>query len=146
MIDLKKQVIEEVLPCGLKRFPEEFLALSLKAKDFQDVSVPGEPLKLGMYFLGTQEVITDSGFTYQAKTVEETEYLVYAQKPDSFIMKMPKGTVSVTKAVNDYERYLRELKGKFFQAFLNATFNHKLADTLAQRVFAERDLSDIATL
>ena len=52
MIDLKKQVIEEVLPCGLKRFPEEFLTLSLKAKDFQDVSVPGEPLKLGMYFPG----------------------------------------------------------------------------------------------
>ena len=59
-------------------------------------------------------------------------------------MKMPKDTVSVTKAVNGYERYLRELKGKFFQAFLNATFNHKLADTLAQRVFAERDLPDIA--
>ena len=144
IVKLEKQVIEEVLPQGAKKFPEEFLGLSLKAKDFQDVSVPGEPLKLGMYFLGTQEVITDSGFTYQAKTVEEAKYLVYAQKPDSFIVKMPKDTVSVTKAINDYERYLRELKGKLFQAFLNATFNHKLADTLAQRVFAEVGLPDIA--
>jgi len=140
---VEKQVIEEVLPQGAKKFPEEFLAPSLKAMDFQDVSVPGEPLKLGMYFLGTQEVITDSGFTYQAKTVEEAKYLVYAQKPDSFIVKIPKDTVSVTKAVNDYERYLRELKGKLFQAFLNATFNHKLADTLAQRVFTELGLPDV---
>ena len=97
-----------------------------------------------MYFLGTQEVITDSGFTHQAKTVEEAKYLIYAQKPDSFIVKIPKDAVSVTKAVNDYERYLRELKGKFFQAFLNATFNHKLADTLAQRVFTELGLPDVA--
>ncbi len=143
IVKLEKQVREEVLPQGAKKFPEEFLALSLKAKDFQDVSVPGEPLKLGMYFLGTQEVITDSGFTYQAKTVEEAKYLAYAQKPDSFIVRIPKDMVSVTKAVNDYERYLRELKGKLFQAFLNATFNHKLADTLAQRVFTELGLPDV---
>lgn len=144
IVKLEKQVIEEVLPQGAKKFPEEFLDLSLKANDFQDVSVPGEPLKLGMYFLGTQEVISDSGFTYQAKTVEEAKYLVYAQKPDSFIVRIPKNTAAVTKAVNDYERYLRELKGKLFQAFLNATFNYKLADTLAQRVFAELGLPDIA--
>ncbi len=144
IVKLEKQVREEVLPQGAKKFPEEFLDLSLKAKDFQDVSVPGEPLRLGMFFLGTQEVITDSGFTYQAKTVEEAKYLAYAQKPDSFIVKIPKDTVSVTKAVNDYERYLRELKGKLFQAFLNATFNYKLADTLAQRVFTELGLPDVA--
>ncbi len=143
---IEKQVRDEVLPQGAKKFPEEFLGLSLKARDFQDVSVPGESLRLGMYFLGTQEVITDSGFIYQAKTVEEAKYLVYAQKPDSFVVRIPKDTVAMTKAVNDYEIYLRELKGKLFQTFLNATFNHKLADTLAQRVFIEHGLPDVAGL
>jgi len=142
---LEKQVIEEALPQGARKFPEEFLDLSLKAKDFQDIPVPGEPLRLGMYFLGTQEVITEAGFTYQAKTPEEAKYLIYAQQPDSFIVRIPKDTAAMTKAVNDYERYLRELKGKLFQAFLNATFNHKLADTLAQRVFTELSLPDIGT-
>ena len=141
---LKKQVTEEVLPYGVRKFPEEFLDLSLKAKDFAEVSVPGEPLKLGMYFLGTQEVITDSGFTYQAKTVEEAKYLIYAQKPDSFVIKIPKDTKAVAKAVNNYERYLRQLKAELFQAFLNRIFDHKISDALAQRVLIEFKLSSQA--
>ena len=141
---LKMQIIEELLPSGTKKFPEEFLDLSLKAKDFTELSVPKEPLKLGMYFLGTQEVITDSGFTYQAKTVNEAKYLIYAQKPDSLVVKIPKDPVAVTQAVNNYERYLRDLKGKLFQAFLSRTFDHKLSDTLAQRVFVELNLPGVA--
>ena len=84
---LKKQVMEEVLPYGLKKFPEEFLEAPLKSQDYQNISIPGEPLKLGMFFLGTQEVVSDSGFLHQAQSIEEAKYIVYSQKNDTFVIR-----------------------------------------------------------
>ncbi|MCX5718069.1 MAG: N-6 DNA methylase, partial [Nitrospirae bacterium] len=57
---LKEQVIEEIIPDGVKKFPEEFVD-SKHLKDAREISVPGETLKLGSYFIGQQEVISDSG-------------------------------------------------------------------------------------
>jgi len=142
---LKKQVMEEVLPNGLKKFPDEFLEAPLKPQDYQNISIPGEPLKLGMFFLGTQQVISDSGFTFEAKSVDEAKYAIYSQKPDAFVVSLPKDSVVITKAVNDYERYLRKLRDDLFQALFKRTFDHKLSDTLMQRAFAELGLPDIAT-
>lgn len=142
---LKKQVMEEVLPNGLKKFPDEFLEAPLKPQDYQNISIPGEPLKLGMFFLGTQQVVSDSGFTFEAKSVDEAKYAIYSQKPNTFVVSLPKDSVVITKAVNDYERYLRKLRDDLFQALFKRTFDHKLSDTLVQRAFAELGLPDIAT-
>jgi hypothetical protein len=142
---LKKQVMEEVLPNGLKKFPDEFLEAPLKPQDYQNISIPNEPLKLGAFFLGTQEVISDSGFSYQAQTVEEAKYIIYSQKPDTFVVSLPKDKVVITKAVNDYERYLEKLRNELFQEFFRRTFDHKLSDTLAQTVFVELGIPGIAT-
>jgi hypothetical protein len=142
---LKKQVMEEVLPNGLKKFPDEFLEAPLKPQDYQNISIPCEPLKLGMFFLGTQQVVSDSGFTFEAKSVDEAKYAIYSQKPDTFVVSLPKDSVVITKAVNDYERYLRKLRDDLFQALFKRTFDHKLSDTLMQRAFAELGLPDIAT-
>jgi type I restriction-modification system DNA methylase subunit len=141
---LKKQVIEEVLPYGLKKFPEQFLDKPLKPEEYQNISVPGEPLKLGMFFLGTMEVVSDSGFKYQAQSVEEAKYIIYSQKPATYVVSLPKDKVVLTKAVNDYERYLDKLRDDLFQEFFKRTFDHKLADTLAQKMMAELGLPEIA--
>jgi len=142
---LKKQVLDEVLPFGVKKFPDEFLEALLKPQDYQNISIPGEPLKLGMFFLGTQQVVSDSGFTFEAKNVDEAKYAIYSQKPDTFVVSLPKDSVVITKVVNDYERYLRKLRDDLFQALFKRTFDHKLSDTLMQRAFAELGLPDIAT-
>ena len=142
---LKKQVLDEVLPFGVKKFPDEFLEALLKPQDYQNISIPGEPLKLGMFFLGTQQVVSDSGFTFEAKSVDEAKYAIYSQKPDTFVVSLPKDSVVITKVVNDYERYLRKLRDDLFQALFKRTFDHKLSDTLMQRAFAELGLPDIAT-
>jgi len=142
---LKKQVMEEVLPYGLKKFPEQFLEKPLKPQEYQSISIPGEPLKLGMFFLGTQQVVSDSGFTFEAKSVDEAKYAIYSQKPDTFVVNLPKDKVVITKAANDYERYLEKLRNELFQEFFRRTFDHKLSDTLMQRAFAELGLPNIAT-
>ena len=143
---LKKQVMEEVLPYGLKKFPEEFLEAPLRPQAYQNISIPSEPLRLGMFFLGTQEVVSDSGYRYQAQSVDEAKYITYSQKPDSFVVSLPKDNVVITKAVNDYERYLDKLRNELFQEFFKRTFDHKLSDTLTQRIMIELSLPEVASL
>jgi len=143
---LKKQVMEEVLPNGLKKFPAEFLETPLKPQDYQNISIPGEPLKLGMFFLGTQEVVSDSDFLHQAKSVEEAKYILYSQTPDTFVVSLPKDNVVITKAVNAYERYLDKLKDGLFQEFFKRTFDHKLSEMLTQKTMIALGLPEIASL
>jgi len=139
---LKEQVIEEIIPDGVKKFPEEFVD-SKYLKDANEISVTGETLKLGSYFIGQQEVISDSGFKYDASSLDEAKYVVYAQKPDSFVVKIPKKMPVLINAINDYEKYLKDLKAKLFEAFFNKTLDHKQADTFMQQVFEELGLPDV---
>ncbi|MCX5718012.1 MAG: hypothetical protein NTW44_06865 [Nitrospirae bacterium] len=140
--NLKEQIIEEIIPDGVKKFPEEFID-SKHLKDGKEISVPGETLKLGSYFIGQQEVISDSGFKYDASSLDEAKYIVYAQKPDSFLIRIPKKTPVLINTINDYEKYLKDLKAKLFEAFFNRTLDHKQADTFVQQVFEELGLPEV---
>lgn len=139
---LKEQVIEEIIPDGGKRFPEDFVD-SKYFKNAKEISVPGETLKLGSYFIGRQEVISDSGFRFEAENLYEAKFIIFAQKPDSFVIRIPRERSLVINAVEDYERYLKDLKAKLFEAFFNRTLDHKQADTLVQQVFEELGLQEV---
>lgn len=140
---LKEQVINEILPEGPKKFPEEFLPRGLKQNDFKEISIPGELLKLGDFFMGTQDVISGNGFKYKAKSEYEAKYIVYAQKPDTYVIKIPHQHTTVVKTVTDYKRYLRSLKEQFFKTFFERVIDHKLADILTQKIFEELKLPEI---
>jgi len=139
---LKEQIIEEITPDGVKKFPEEFID-SKYLKDSKEISVPADLLKLGSYFLGQQEVVSEGGFKYDAESLDEAKFIVYSKKTDSFVIKVPKKKTALIKATDDYERYLRELKDKFFEAFFNRVLDHKQADILVQQVFTELNLPEI---
>jgi hypothetical protein len=139
---LREQVIEEIIPEGPKKFPEEFID-SKYLKDAKEISAPKEPLKLGSYFMGKQEIISDGGFRYETEYVDEAKYIIYAQKPDTFVIRVPKKKTVVVNAIEDYERYLRELKAKLFESFFGRTHDHKQADTLVQQVSEELGIPEI---
>jgi len=140
---LKEEVMREVIPDGLKQFPEEFLEAGLKQNQFKEISVHGETLKLGDFFLGIQDVISDKGFVYKAQSEYEAKYIVYSQKPNSFIVRIPIQGSSVVKTVADYEKYLKKLKGQLFKTFFDRTLDHKLSDTLTQGIFEELKLPEV---
>ncbi|MDP2960073.1 MAG: hypothetical protein Q8N71_01500, partial [candidate division Zixibacteria bacterium] len=83
------------------------------------------------------------GFKYEAKSLEEAKFIIYSQKPNSYIIKTPKNKNTLIKAVHNYEKYLKELKGKFFETFFNRVLDHKQADSLVHQVFEELGLPDI---
>jgi hypothetical protein len=140
---LKESVLEEILPDGAKNFPEEFID-SAYLKDSKEISITGKPLKLGHFFMGLQEVVSEDGYKYEAKSLEEAKFILYSQKPDTYIVKIPKNKIALSQAVAKYEKYIRELKDKFFKTFFERVLDHKQAEHLTNAVFENLGLNHIA--
>ena len=140
---LKEQVLDDVIPYGLKQFPEEFID-SISLKRSAEISFPKERMKLGHFFMGLQEIMADDGYKYEAKSSEEAKFIIYSQRRNSFIVKIPNNKIALTKAVGDYERYLRRLKDEFFETFFNRVLDHQLADRLTQTVMEELELPPVS--
>jgi hypothetical protein len=94
--------------------------------------------------MGLQEVIADNGYKYEAKSLDEAKFVIYSRKPNSFIVKIPKNKIALTKAVKEYERYLNGLKDKLFETFFNRVRDHQLAERLTQTVLEELGLPQVA--
>jgi type I restriction enzyme M protein len=136
---MTEQVMNDLIQEGIKSFPDDFLHQKLKPQECSSVAVPDVPLRLGDYFLGQQEVAGD-GFSYQASSVAAAKYIIYAHKPSEYIVSLPNDQIIITKAITDYENYLKELFQKLSQELLNRTFDHKQAETLSRRIFQELGL------
>lgn len=72
-------------------------------KEYKD-KLTNEPLKLGSYFIGQQEVVSESGFKYDTTNLQKAKFIIHAQKPNSFLIKIPKQAFVVIRAINHYER------------------------------------------
>lgn len=141
---LKNEVLQSVLSDGPKKFPEDFLEKHLKPEDCVTVSVPGEPLKLGAQFLTQQEVIAVTvPFKYMAGSVNTAKYIVYAQKPDVYLITVPKDDEVIGKAVQAYGIYLRSLQEKLATELANLVDDYKLIGTIVSQIFTDLGLPEI---
>lgn len=140
---VKQEVIKEFLPDGPKRFPEDFFDSSISMGEIKEVSLPAEPLRLGNYFFGEQEVITDRGFTYKTKSPVEAKYLIYSQRPGVTKVIVPTEPMLLFKTVKNYENYLRNLHSEMGKALLHRTLNQQLAERLLKQIFEENRLPEV---
>jgi hypothetical protein len=137
---MTEQVRDDLVKEGIKKFPDDFLNKKPKPQDCISVAVPDMPLKLGHFFMGQQEVVAE-GFIYQAPSLVTAKYIIYARKANEYTVCLPNDEMVITKAVTDYERYLKELFQKLNQELLNRTFDHRQAEILSHRIFQELGLS-----
>lgn len=143
MEKIKREVIQEFLPQGPRRFPADFLDPAIKPDMLKEISLPDEPLRLGNYFFGEQEVITDKGFVYKAKNPVEGKYLIYAQRSGVKKILMPTENMSLFKTVKNYEIYIRKLREEIGRDLLNRTLDQKIAERLLRQIFDEYNLPEI---
>ncbi|MCX6813544.1 MAG: N-6 DNA methylase [Candidatus Azambacteria bacterium] len=131
---VKEEVVREVLPDGLKPFPESFLPSGLAMRE---VAIPPGRLQLGEHFLGTQEVINESGGKYKAASIEEAEFIMFAQKPRSHIIRIPKEQKEIHNAVVKYKKYLKEIRERLMRAFVIRTGDENTSERLTAEVMEE---------
>jgi len=140
---VKQEIIMGFMPDGPKRFPDDFFDASVKKDEMKEVLLHDEPLRLGHYFFGEQEVITDSGFAYKAKSTVEAKYLIYAQRSGNSKVLVPTETMPLFKTVKNYENYLRKLRAEMGKALLCRTLDQHMAESLLNQILEENHLIEI---
>ena len=80
-----------------------------------------------------QEVIDQDGQIITCPSRAEAEFLIYAARPDAYIVRLPADKFVVEKTVAFYLRYLDDLEKQFLKKFGECTLNHTEAETLTRR-------------
>jgi len=130
------EVIEEVLPDVARNFPEAFWPQGFdgrKPNTFKEINVTGKPLHLGHAMLMQQELVDTDGQVIMCPSRAEAEFLMYAAKPDYYVLRVPTDKFVIEKTVAAYEHYRGEQEAQFLRKFGERTLNHTEAETLTQR-------------
>jgi type I restriction-modification system DNA methylase subunit len=130
------EVIQEILPDGARNFPEAFWPQGFnerKPNAFKEVNVTGKRLRLGHAMLMQQEVVDQDGQTISCPSRAEAEFLIYAARPDTYIVRMPADKFVIEKTVASYVRYLANLEKQFLRKIGERTLNHAEAETMTRR-------------
>jgi type I restriction enzyme M protein len=139
-VKLVEQVTEWFTDEGIKSFPADFLTAKPKPQDCVSVPVPDAPLKLGHVFMGRQDVVDGVGYQYDAPSEAAAKYIIYAHKPNEYIVDLPENNLLIAQAVVNYEIYLKGLFQKLYQELFDRTFNHKQAELLSRSIFNDLGL------
>jgi hypothetical protein len=131
---VRQDVIDDLFPHGLRRFPEDFLAPSILKGSFVEYELPPGKIEAKMTPLFS-EITGEKTFKIQLKTAFETKFLLYAHKSGQTKVKMPAQEVEVSRAVKNYEIYLRELKTALYKAYYKRTLDQQLSTSLTMQAF-----------
>jgi hypothetical protein len=130
-----EEVLDEVLPDGPRRFPEEFFSGAAAGGSKTAVDLPEAPLIFDSIPLFTDVHTADRSFIRNVKTPAEGKFLLYAQRGGHRTAELPDQTIEVTRTVANYEKYLRELRKLLYDAYYRRTLDTRTAARLTQSAF-----------
>jgi hypothetical protein len=140
---LREEIANEVLPNGPIKFPDGFVK-GWGRIECKEVGVPEGLLKLGGAFFDRQEICDEEGkHLIEVGSQEEGKFIVYAKKKDELVIKIPESNTSIKKAVKEYESYLKKLRDKLYNAFMEKCGDHSVAENLMRQVFEEYGLPEV---
>lgn len=136
---LIEQVLNEIAPNVIKKFPEDFLEGSIEDESMLEIELPGTPLQLDS---NSQTIVISPRrhFRYEAKNPPEAKYIIYAHKIGQKKIKIPKDNRAIFKAVTSYEKYCQEIRGQSFTFFLKHTNDEEISELLTKEVGQKLDL------
>jgi len=142
--EVSESVLDEILPKGPKRFPEDFFSMDAARDKRMSVPLPesqlifdSSPFTMGLY-------TKDRTFTRDAKSPAEAKFLIYAQQAGNKVAELPEKTVEVSRTVANYEKYLRELRAQLYETYYRRTLDHAAAARLTQSAFDRFRLPTVA--
>jgi type I restriction-modification system DNA methylase subunit len=145
LVKLKEEVTEEVLPSGVKGFPDAFVKAGIKT-EWEEIGIGAEKIKLGEKGLGVQEICDAEGnHLTEVRSIEKAKYIVYAKQKDEQIVKVPNSEIVIKKAVKDYEIYARQIKEELYRAFMEKCGDHNMSENLTRQVCEEFGLPDLSS-
>jgi hypothetical protein len=97
--------------------------------------LPEQPLifEMSPMFMGVH--VQGGSFDRHVKFPAEGKFLVYAQRAGHKVAYLPEKTHEITGTVANYEKYLRELRTRLYDAYYRRTLDTKTAARLTQAAF-----------
>jgi len=129
-----EEVLDEILPGGPKRFPDDFLSHTVVKDDRIELGLPKAPLRLDVSPMYVY-VYAGTAIFRQVKYPAEGKFIVYCQQAGQSVAAMPSKQVEVTRTIANYENYLRGLRKTLYDAFYRRTLDVGVAARLTQAAF-----------
>lgn len=136
---LIEQVLNEIAPDVIKKFPEDFLEGDIEGESMLEIELPGTPIQLDS---NSKSIVISPRryFRYEAKNPPEAKYIIYAHKIGQKKIKIPKDNRAIFKAVTSYEKYCQEIRHQSFTFFLKHTNDEGISELLTEIVEQKLDL------
>jgi hypothetical protein len=120
-------VLHDLLPNGPQRFPDDFLTPAGRISQ-HEIQLPEKHLQHRGAFFGREELSDESGKKIILNNMFEVRYVLYAQANGVRVAHIPDKMVEVTRTVNEYSKYLRELRTRLYEAFFRQTLDQVAAN------------------
>lgn len=141
--NIKENVVNELLPEGVKNFPDDFFDTQIKQKAFKELHLPNCDLKYSQPFFGDTTITGENGFEYHSKNPSEVKYIKYAHHSGIKLVTIPDTPIHILKVVSAYERYIKDLQNKLFENIYNRTHDQKLSHQMIQSILEEHKIPEI---
>jgi hypothetical protein len=137
------EVLQDLLPDGPSVFPDSFLSDAAVASGLREITLPSQLLQMKGHFFGREELMTEDGQTLQVSNPLEARYVLYAQANGQTVARIPQRPVEISRAVKDYEQYLRNLREQLQQAYYQRSLDRKAAERFVVDVWRRYQLPEL---
>ena len=129
-----QEVLDEILPNGPRKFPDDFLSVDATRGEWIEVALPESALRLDTSPL-MMSVWNEKGMFRHVNNPAEGKFIVYCQQAGQTIARLPEKPVEINRTVANFEKYLRELRKMLYDAFYRRTLDVGVAERLTQAAF-----------
>ena len=129
-----EEVLDEHLPSGPKRFPDDLLSVEASKGEMIEVTLPEAPLRLDIVM--THAALYEGSKTFRdVRFPAEGKFILYCQQAGQSVARVPTKTVEVTRTIANYENYLRDLRKTLYDSYYRRTLDVAVAERLTQAAF-----------
>ena len=122
------EVLEDLLPNGPARFPDDFWSAEARAGSFREIEMPKSRLEYKGHMMGREELGASDGWMIQLANKFEVRYVLFAQANGWRVVGLPLKPVEVSRTVNNYIQYLRDLRQRLQETYYRRSLDLAAAD------------------
>ncbi|MBC7250086.1 MAG: SAM-dependent DNA methyltransferase [Anaerolineae bacterium] len=138
-----EEVLQDLLPRGPARFPDDFFSPAARTGVFREIPLPAAPLRYAGPHFGQEQLTTEDGQTLTVANKFEVRYLLFAQAAGQKVARLPEKPVEVSRTVNSYVRYLRDLRQRLHDTYFTRTLDQAAAERFVGEVWRKLNLPEI---
>lgn len=135
-----EEVLQDLLPHGPLNFPDDLFSPAARAGGFREIPLPSMPLRyVGPHF-GKEQLVTDDGDTITVANRFEVRYLLFAQAAGQKVARLPEKPVEISRTVNNYVQYLRNLRQRLRDTYFTRTLDQAAAERFVGEIWRKFNL------